>query len=172
MTVVPMSVPKSYIRAVIQFLTPENVHGHKIQCCLCAAYKKLNIVMKSTLHTNNAECRVWELFLLWETESRHVCQIWGLTLVPLPWFFIHTVWNNELFFTKLDIHANYTFTKNMHTNTLLQWYHSTCTKQPHKIFWTLLVYSSKRISVFSRNSSKTFLTFFQRFPRIISLTFL
>ncbi len=38
----------------------------------------------------NCESHVQEHFLVRETEWLHICQIWGLTLVLLPWFFIST----------------------------------------------------------------------------------
>ncbi len=47
---VPTSVPKSDICAIIQFLTLENVLGHKIHYSLCAAYKNLNTVTKSIVN--------------------------------------------------------------------------------------------------------------------------
>ncbi len=45
-----MSVPKSDIHTIIQFHKLENVPRHKIHCRLCAVYKNLNIVMKSTVN--------------------------------------------------------------------------------------------------------------------------
>ncbi len=48
--VVPTSVPKSDICAIIQFLTLENVLRHEIYCSLCATYKNLNIVTKSIVN--------------------------------------------------------------------------------------------------------------------------
>ncbi len=44
------SVPKSDICAITQFFTLENVLGHEIHCSLCAAYKNLNIAIKSTVN--------------------------------------------------------------------------------------------------------------------------
>ncbi len=47
---VPTSVPKSDIHAIIQFLPLENVLGHEIHCRLCAEYKNVNTVLKSTVN--------------------------------------------------------------------------------------------------------------------------
>lgn len=46
----PTCIPKSDLRAVIQFLTLENVPGFEIHCRLCAAYKDPNIMTKSTVN--------------------------------------------------------------------------------------------------------------------------
>ncbi len=50
MALVLSSILKSDIHAVIQFLTLENVPGHEIYRRLCAVYKNLNVVMKSTVN--------------------------------------------------------------------------------------------------------------------------
>ncbi len=47
---VPTSVPKFNMCAIIQFLALENVPGYEIHCHLCAVYKNQNIVMKRTVH--------------------------------------------------------------------------------------------------------------------------
>ncbi len=63
MTMVPMSVLKSDIFAVIQFHTLENVARHEIQHRLCTAYKNPNIVTKSVNHWVKSS-RVQEHFLV------------------------------------------------------------------------------------------------------------
>ncbi len=49
-TLVPMTVRKSDTCAVIQFLTLENVSGHEICRCLCAAYKNPKLGFLYTAH--------------------------------------------------------------------------------------------------------------------------
>ncbi len=61
-------VPKSEICTVIQFLTPENVPGYEIHCHLCAAYKNLNIVTKSTVN-----CSVKSFKEGWMSTDEKVC---------------------------------------------------------------------------------------------------
>jgi len=50
MATVPTCIPKSDLRAVIQFLTLENVPGCEIHRRLCAAYKDPNIITRSTVN--------------------------------------------------------------------------------------------------------------------------
>ncbi len=52
----------------------------------------------------------------------------SLMSISLARFFTHTT-QNKPFFTKLSIHTNYTFTKNMCTSVSLQCYHKERTKQ-------------------------------------------
>ncbi len=141
MAIVPTSVPKSDFCAIIQFFMLENVPGLKVHCHLCAAYKISNIVMKSIVNHWMKTFKEGWMSTDDEACSGCPCQIWGLTIVPLSWFFVHTTQNNEPFFAKLGVHTeSIDLPKKMCTSTSLQCCHNMCTKQQHcKNFWTPFV---------------------------------